>query len=87
MKLKSFFNIIKVVKANLVILIQSYIFSDSIRFYLISKLSGINKNFQYNFFSKKGKNFFKTAKEFTEKVLDDQNRFTIKNLSLRKLKC
>ena len=33
-------------------------------------MSGIKKNFHYKFFSKSGKNFFKTAKEFTEKILD-----------------
>jgi len=48
---------------------KSYIYSDSIRLYLISKISGINENFHYKFFSKKGKNFFRTAKEFTEKTL------------------
>tara|TARA_B110000438_G_scaffold292007_1_gene329743 strand:- start:797 stop:1729 length:933 start_codon:yes stop_codon:yes gene_type:complete len=48
---------------------ESYIYSDSLRLNLISKLSGIKKNFQYKLFSKKGKNFFKTAKEFTEKTL------------------
>ncbi len=48
---------------------QSYIYSDSLRLNLISKLSGIKENFQYKLFSKKGKNFFKTAKEFTEKTL------------------
>ena len=26
-------------------------------------------DFQYNFFSKKGKNFYRTAKEFTENIL------------------
>ena len=67
-EIKGFFNIIKKIKPEN--FDQSYIFSDSVRFYLISKLSGIKKNFQYNFFSKKGKNFFKTAKEFTEKVLN-----------------
>ena len=67
-EIKSFFTIIKKIKSNQ--FDQSYIFSDSIRFYLISKLSGIKENFQYKFFSKKGKNFFKTAKKFTEKVLD-----------------
>ena len=66
-EIKSFFNIIKKIKSRQ--FDQSYIFSDSIRFYLITKLSGIKNNFQYNFFSKKGKNFFKTAKEFTEKTL------------------
>ena len=64
---KGFFNIIKKVKSKN--FDQSYIYSDSIRLYLISKLSGINNNFHYNFFSKKGKNFFKTAKNFTEGLL------------------
>ena len=67
-EIKGFFNIIKKIKPKQ--FDQSYIFSDSIRFYLISKLSGIKENFHYNFFSKKGKNFFKTAKEFTEKILN-----------------
>ena len=49
---------------------RSYIYSDSIRLYLISKLSGIKHIFHYNFFSKKGKNFFKTAKEFTENIIN-----------------
>ena len=34
------------------------------------KMSGIKENFHYKFFSKKGKNFFKTAKDFTEKTLN-----------------
>ena len=67
-EIKGFFNIIKKIKPKQ--FDQSYIFSDSIRFYLISKLSGIKENFHYKFFSKKGKNFFKTAKEFTEKTLN-----------------
>ncbi len=67
---KGFLNIIKKIKPyNFV---QSYTYSDSLRLYLISKLSGIKKNFQYNLFSKKNKNFFKTAKEFTEKVLNSK---------------
>jgi heptosyltransferase-2 len=67
-EIKGFFSIIKKIKPKQ--FDQSYIFSDSIRFYLISRLSGIKQNFHYRFFSKKGKNFFKTAKEFTEKILD-----------------
>ncbi len=67
-EVKSFFNIIKKIKSKR--FDHSYVFSDSIRFYLITKLSGIKNNFQYEFFSKKGKNFFLTAKEFTEKILD-----------------
>ena len=67
---KGFLNIIKKIKPyNFV---QSYTYSDSLRLYLISKLSGIKKNFQYNLFSKKNKNFFKTAKEFTEKTLNTE---------------
>ena len=65
---KGFFNIIKKIKPKK--FDQSYIYSDSIRLFLITKLSGIKENFHYKFFSKKGKNFFKTAKEFTEKILD-----------------
>ena len=67
---KGFFNIIKKIKSKK--FDQSYTYSDSIRLYTILKLSGIRKNFQYKFFSKKGKNFFKTAKEFTEKVLQTE---------------
>ena len=67
---RGFFNIIrKIKKYNFD---QAYIYSDSIRLYLISKLSGINQIFHYRFFSKKGKNFFKTAKEFTEKLLNKE---------------
>ena len=67
---KGFFSIVKKIKPYK--FDQSYIFSDSLRFYLISKLSGIKENFQYKIFSKKGKNFFKTAKEFTEKILGEK---------------
>ena len=69
-EIKSFFGIIKKIKSRN--FDQSYIFSDSLRFYFISKLSGIKENFHYKFFSKKGKNFFKTAKEFTEKNLNTE---------------
>ena len=52
---RGFFNIIrKIKKYNFD---QAYIYSDSIRLYLISKLSGINQIFHYRFFSKKKKNF------------------------------
>ena len=75
-EIKSFFNIIKKIKPKQ--FDQTYIFGDSIRLYLISKLSGIKNNFHYKFFSKKGKNFFETAREFTEKTLntkvDSQSR-------------
>ena len=67
-EIKNFFSIIKKIRPKQ--FDQSYIYSDSIRLYLISKLSGIKENFHYKFFSKSGKNFFKTAKEFTEKILD-----------------
>ena len=66
-EIKTFFGIIKKIRNKR--FDQSYMFSDSIRFYLISKLSGIKEIFHYNFFSKKGKNFYKTAKKFTERIL------------------
>ena len=69
-EIKSFFGIIKKIRPKK--FDRSYIYSDSIRLYLISKLSGIKENFHYKFFSKKGKNFFKTAKEFTEKTLNTE---------------
>ena len=64
---KGFLNIIKKIKNKK--FEKSYIYSDILRLYLISKLSGIKNSYQYNLFSKKGKNFFKTAKEFTESTL------------------
>ena len=64
---KDFFNIINKLKFKK--FDQCYIYSDSIRLFLIAKLSGIKKIYQYPFFSKKGKNFYKTAQEFTEKIL------------------
>jgi len=64
---KDFFNIILKLKSKK--FDQCYIYSDSIRLYLIAKLSGIKKIYHYPFFSKKGKNFYKTAQEFTEKIL------------------
>tara|TARA_B100001123_G_scaffold293086_1_gene326661 strand:+ start:2252 stop:3196 length:945 start_codon:yes stop_codon:yes gene_type:complete len=69
-EIKSFFNIIKKIKPKE--FDQSYIYSDSIRLYFISKLSGIKETFHYKFFSKKGKNFFKTAKEFTEQIINNK---------------
>ena len=87
-EIKSFFSIVKKIKPKQ--FDQSYIYSDSIRFYLISKLSGIKENFQYKFFSKKGKNFFKTAKEFTEKILhtkiDSQSKIYCDNDDTEKAK-
>ena len=87
-EIKGFFNIIKKIRPKQ--FDQSYIFSDSIRLYLISKLSGIKENFHYKFFSKKGKNFFKTAKEFTEKILntkiDPQSKIYCDNNSVLKAK-
>ena len=67
---KGFLKIIKKIKPKK--FDNSYIYSDSIRLYLISKLSGIKNIFHYKFFSKKGKNFFRTAKEFTEKILNTE---------------
>ena len=64
---KDFFNIINKIKPKK--FDQVYIYSDSIRLHLIARLSGIKKIYNYPFFSKKGKNFYKTAQEFTEKIL------------------
>jgi len=87
-EIKSFFGIIKKIRPKK--FEQSYVYSDSIRFYLISKLSGIKENFQYKFFSKKGKNFFKTAKEFTEKILnthiDSQSKIYINKNEMQEAK-
>jgi len=69
-EVKSFFKIVKKIKSKN--FDQAYIFSDSIRFFLITKLCGIKNNYHYKFFSKKGKNFYRTAKEFTEKVLNTE---------------
>ena len=67
-EIKGFYGVIKKIRSKK--FDQSFIYSDSIRLYLIAKLSGIRKNYHYDFFSKKGKNFFRTAKEFTEKKLN-----------------
>jgi len=66
---RDFFNIINKIKSKK--FDKCYIYSDSIRLYLIALLSGIShkKIYHYPFFSKKGKNFYKTAQEFTEKIL------------------
>lgn len=66
-EVKKIFSIIKNIKSRN--FEQCYIYSDSLRLFLISKFAGIKKIFHYSFFSKKGKNFSKTIKEFTEKVL------------------
>jgi len=65
---KGFFKIIEKIKPKK--FDKSYIFSDSIRLYLISKFSNIRNIFHYKFFSKKRKNFFKTAKKFTENIFN-----------------
>ena len=67
---KGLFRIINKIKLKKIS--QSYIYSDSVRLYLVSKLSDIKEIYHYNFFSKKGKNFFRTAKEFTERVLNTE---------------
>ncbi len=67
LKKKDFFNIINKIKSRK--FDKCYIYSDSIRLYLIAKLAGIKKIYHYPFFSKKGKNFYKTAQHFTEKIL------------------
>ena len=64
---KDFLNIINKIKFKK--FNQCYIYSDSLRLWLIAKLAGIQKIYHYPFFSKKFANFYKTAKEFTEKIL------------------
>ena len=64
---KDFFNIINKIKSKK--FDEAYIFSDSIRLYLIAKFSRVPKIYHYPFFTKKGKNFYKTAQEFTEEIL------------------
>ena len=87
-QIKSFFGIIKKIKPKN--FDQSYIFSDSIRLYLIAKFSGIKKISNYNFFSKKGKNFFKTAKKFTEQILqtsvDSQSKIYVDKNEMERAK-
>ena len=88
LKKRDFFNIIKKIKSRK--FDQCYIYSDSIRLYLIAKLSGIKKIYHYPFFSKKGKNFYKTAQEFTEKILKKKINYASKiywdNESIEKAK-
>ena len=85
---KDFFNMINKIKSRK--FSQSYIYSDSIRLYLICKLAGISKIYHYPFFSKKGKNFYKTAKEFTEKILqrkiDSVSKIYSHNTDIEKVK-
>ena len=85
---KDFFNIINKIKSRK--FSQCYIYSDSIRLYLICKLAGISKIYHYPFFSKKGKNFYKTAKEFTEKILqrkiDSVSKVYSNNKDIEKVK-
>jgi len=64
---KDFFRIISKIKSKN--FNQCYIYSDSVRLWLIAKLAGISKIYHYPFFSKRGKNFYKTAKKFTEEIL------------------
>ena len=66
---KDFFSLINKIKSRK--FDQCYIYSDSIRLYLIALFSGIphKKIYHYPFFSKKGKNFYKAAQEFTEEIL------------------
>ena len=85
---KGFFKIIKKIKPKR--FDQAYIFSDSIRLYLISKFSDVKHIFHYKFFSKKRKNFYKTAKKFTEKILnteiDSQSKIYWNNEDIEKAK-
>ena len=85
---KGFFKIIKKIKPKR--FDQAYIFSDSIRLYLISKFSDVKHIFHYRFFSKERKNFYKTAKKFTEKILnteiDSQSKIYWNNEDIEKAK-
>ena len=85
---RDFFNIINKIKSQK--FNQVYIYSDSIRLYLIARLSGISKIYHYPFFSKKGKNFYKTAKEFTEEILkikiDPQSKLYCDEQNIEKIK-
>ena len=58
--------------------------------YLIAKLSGISRIYHYPFFSKKFANFYKTAKNFTEKVLqkkiDSTSKIYWDNISIENVK-
>ena len=85
---KDFFNIINKIKSRK--FSRCYIYSDSFRLYLICKLAGISKIYHYPFFSKKGKNFYKTAKEFTEKILqrkiDSVSKVYLSNNDIEKVK-
>ena len=73
---KDFFKVINKIKSKK--FDRAYIYSDSVRLYLIAKLSGISKIYHYPFFSKKGKNFYKTAQKFTEKILQRKINSTSK---------
>ena len=64
---KDFLNIVNKIKFKK--FNQCYIYSDSVRLWLIAKFAGISKIYHYPFFSKKFANFYKTAKKFTEKIL------------------
>jgi len=85
---KDFFNIINEIKPKK--FNQCYIYNDSIRLWLIAKLAGISKIYHYPFFSKKFANFYKTAKNFTEKVLqkkiDSASKIYWNNISIEKVK-
>ena len=72
-EINGFFNIIKILKYKK--FDQCYIYNDSIRFFLISKFSNIKQIFHYKFFSKKGKNYFGTAKKFTENIIKKEINF------------
>ena len=62
---KGFFNILKKIKPYK--FDQSYIYSDSIRLYLIAKMAGIKNIFHYKFFSKKEKISLKLQKNTQKK--------------------
>ena len=80
-EIKSFFSIIKKIKSRK--FDQSYIFSDSMRFYLISKLSGIKENFHYKFFSKKVKIFLRLQKNSRKKYYRQKLNLNLKYILIK----
>ena len=48
---------------------EVFIFNSSLRFYLISKLAGINKIHQYPLFKKKNQHIIKAAQDFLKKKI------------------
>ena len=65
---KGFFKLVKKIKSKK--FDKIYIFSSSLRFFLVAKLAGVKKIVHYPLFKKKGQNIFISAKIFTENELN-----------------